>query len=291
MLFSPYHAGDVLFSSLPIKQISSSFVKGLVVFDRYVDICNDLNITKTFLLEGIPPYREEDCVLDDAKLMESLPTDRFYQCFRLSRDYNRTDFHLLDHFAFACGDSVLSEEALFSKKDTTLAPHFNAIEKPSVLLHFDAGWGLKVYPKKYQQELVEQLLKKDIKVVMLFDKDKKHLLIDGADLIKFSGFYQLKRLILDSHVVVGSDSFPCHYSAHVLGVPTIHLFGSTKPVNSNAIISKKYDCLTKEKPCCPCAMLETCRVNGGNDCANFERPNIVFSRILRMFKECYQIMV
>jgi hypothetical protein len=80
------------------------------------------------------------------------------------------------------------------------------------------------------------------------------------------------------------DSFPCHYSAHVLGMPTICLFSSTKPVNSNARHAVNYLYLENGLGCRPCYAVARCPVYRKHSCKNFVSPERVSEEITRMLE-------
>jgi hypothetical protein len=75
------------------------------------------------------------------------------------------------------------------------------------------------------------------------------------------------------------DSFPSHYCAHMLGLPTLCLFANTKPVNSDATASEHYMFLEQALSCRPCYATVHCPVYGGIECRNFSPPTMVADQV------------
>ncbi|HBG46729.1 MAG TPA: hypothetical protein DDW94_07040 [Deltaproteobacteria bacterium] len=73
----------------------------------------------------------------------------------------------------------------------------------------------------------------------------------------------------------------------VLALPTICLFSSTKPANSDAPVSERYLYLEKGVSCRPCGAMEQCPKNQKNYCENFVEPESVSEEIMRMLSNVY----
>jgi hypothetical protein len=177
---------------------------------------------------------------------------KFLRLLPTSRNYNTTEFHLIDHFAFALGHSPLNEGELVirtrsmpARAGSPRAPHSPA----KILLHFDAGWPLKVYPSSSQTALIELLQSRGHEITVLAPPGYSHPNVKATTFNKLSDFIALANA---NHILVGMDSFPSHYCAHVLGLPTLCLFANTKPVNSNAMASEHYMFLEQALSCRPC---------------------------------------
>lgn len=286
----PHHAGDVLFYCIAAKH-TPSHISSIVVNLRYSNIVNDLLPGfVTTDVDLIPPYRdgtgdlenEEDHFL---KIVPLLSPFNLYFFLRPSRDYNRTNLHLIDHFAFALGQSFQKPDDLVTKiKGTPCVYTQGSIAPIKILLHFDAGWEMKIYPKSYQQKIIKWLLRKGVEITVLATEERD---FGHYRSVTFKNLDQLKDLLCNHHLLVGSDSFPCHYATHVLGLPTICLFGPTKPVNSDALSSPYYKALKNVLSCCPCCGLKRCPKNGQTSCNNFVSPKQLLKEIVTMLSTIY----
>lgn len=138
-----------------------------------------------------------------------------------------------------------------------------------VLLHFDGGWPLKVYPPRLQRELVDRLLAHGYQVSVL-DSDI------GPDVPshRFSGLAGLNALLNEHDVLVGMDSFPCHYASQQRGVPVLCLFASTRITNL-AHGAPGYLAVSEGLACSPCGSRSACPRFGGTECRNFIAPAAV----------------
>lgn len=286
----PHHAGDALFYSIAARH-TPSHIGSLVVNRRYANIVNEL--LPAYVMTSIdlmPPYRDGSGILQSDESFffdfaaDLAPFSFYYYC-RPSRGYNRTSFHLIDHFAFALGQSFVQSEELVTRTNGA-PPVYRSANGPSyrVLLHFDAGWGLKVYPKEYQKQLIAGLLKAGMEVTVLGTEDRD---FGHYRSVAFKGLEPLKELLRSHHLLVGSDSFPSHYAAHVLGLPTICLFGPTKPANSDAVPSPYYKALECGMSCRPCGVLEICPQSEKFHCENFVTPPQLLQEICTMLSATY----
>ena len=283
----PNHAGDVLFFALAFNQVDSSYLR-VAVNRAYVDIVKDVApLLGTVAIDTQQVNRDRSFAAGNAvrdyeyfeAYKDSLPPKSFYTYCRPSRNYNTTDFHLIDHFAFALGHSPRDERELLIQR--RLAPprlmEPLASNTPArILLHFDAGWPLKVYPSSMQSALIELLLSRRHEVTVLAPSGYVHPGIHTTTFRSLADFVDLAR---SHHLIVGMDSFPSHYCAHVLGLPTVCLFSSTKPANSNATPSGHYAFLEQGLRCRPCYSVTHCPVYGGTECRNFVAPLVVADQI------------
>jgi len=286
----PYHAGDVLFYSIAAKH-TPSHISSIVVNHRYSKIVNEvLPGYVTTDIDLIPPHRdgtgdlesEEDHFL---KIVPLLSPFNVYFYLRPSRDYNCTNLHLIDHFAFALGQSYQTSADLVTKIKGIPCVYTLASTRPiKILLHFDAGWETKVYPQNYQHKLIAGLLQSGFEITVLGTEERD---FGHYRSVIFKNMEQLKDLLCNHHLLVGSDSFPCHYATHVLGLPTICLFGPTKPANSDAMTSPYYKALINGLSCCPCRCLKECPINGQNSCNNFVNPKQLQEEIVSMLSAIY----
>lgn len=287
--FMPHHAGDVLFYALAARD-TVSHISRIVVNRQYANILDEvIPEYGVYTIEPSSPKRvgsggsDEQYFLDFAP---DLPPFSFYYYCRQARNYNLSEFNLIDHFGFALGQSFFDRKDLISVAKKEPVPFKPAIpEHPlRILLHFDAGWGLKVYPEHFQQVLVQNLLLKGIEITILGTEDRD---FGSYRSVKFTDLESLKGLLKSHHLLVGSDSFPSHYAAHVLGLPTICLFGPTKPVNSDARISSRYRYLERELPCRPCCHVDYCITHSKPWCNNFISPEQLLEELFAMLESNY----
>lgn len=275
----PYHAGDALFLARALSMTQHA-LEGIAICSSYTDILANhapqISITS---IELPAPYRDGWAISEQGHFelfSKQLPTARLYTYLRPSGDYNRTQLHLIDHFAFAVGATPRSAGDLVwahpGPQRLTVPPS----PPPRILLHFDAGWSLKVYPITYQSTLIDALLGLGYEVTVLGKTNEE---CDGYKQVRFTNYAALVSLLEQQHLVVGMDSFPAHLCTHAMGIPTICLFGSTRPENSNAPASSRYRHLEAGLSCRPCYSLENCPRFGGRDCHNFVAPEVVVENI------------
>jgi hypothetical protein len=216
-------------------------------------------------------------------IKEYLPQDGFYYYCHHSRDANVAAFHLIDQFAFALGEQCYVEQDLLTRSKQSpprlFQPELPANEDVHLLLHFDGGWPLKIYPKPLQDRLISLLHAKAYKITVLA---ADHYENAKCSVTTFKSYTQFKALLQTQHLMVGMDSFPAHYAAHVLGLPTLCLFASTRPENADAPAAQNYLLLEQGLRCRPCNGFAHCPLYGGTDCRNFVHPETVADSIESM---------
>lgn len=287
----PYHAGDALFFAIAYNNTATHFSR-MVVNRTYRDIvAANAPGLETLVLDMPPNHRAdngqtETFVPDHAyfeAFQDTLPEDSFYYYCRPSRSYFLTEFHLVDHFAFALGyRSYGNAGLLFNSKPypALFRPDIPA-EPVAVLLHFDGGWPLKIYPRDLQERLIDLLHARGCRITVLAGSEYEH---PKCTVTAFHGYTQFTELLKAHHILVGMDSFPCHYSAHVLGLPTICLFSCTRPENSNAPGAVNYAYLEVGLDCRPCSAVALCPLYRDGDCRNFVSPEVVANEIASMIR-------
>lgn len=287
-----HHAGDVLFYSIAAANTPNSHIDGIVVNRNYLNILNRVIPDYSHIsVDLVPPYRDGTRIMqsEENHFLEFAPELQpfsFFNFMRPSRDYNDTEFHLIDHFAFALGQSFLSPEELVTKiKGSPSISRLSHGAPFRILLHFDAGWGLKVFPKRAQKELISGLLSAGMEVTVLGTEDRD---FETYQSVAFKGLEHLQELFHRHHLLVGSDSFPCHFAVHVAGLPAICLFGPTKPINSDALPSVYYKALERGLSCKPCYRLEDCPVTRDRYCKNMVSSAVIQKEIMLMLGNIYQ---
>ena len=287
----PYHAGDVLFFSLAAGRVRSH-ISAIVVHEAYADIVAKCapRLKPILYKPAVPPPErdrtDEDCFFE---VVRHLPGNNFYGYGRPARDHKETLFHFVDQFAFALGRDFLNGDLLINTlpRPTAFRPY--SLPGPfRILLHFGGGWPLKVYPESYQEELINLLISKRFRVTVLHDQGGKRW--SQCDCRSFSGMLPFIELLETHHLLVGMDSFPCHYAAFIHGLPTICLFANTRPINAAAPLSGRHLYLEKGYSCRPCRSRNVCpaaEVHHDGYCGNFVEPKTVGATIETMLKDLY----
>jgi hypothetical protein len=275
----------VLFFSLAFSAVRPP-IDRMAVNRPYRDIVADVAPGLGLQIIDVPPPNrdpKEEFITDGkyfAKFQDSLPEDSLYLYFRTSRNYNETIFHLVDHFAFALGRHFHSVEDLVSGR-LPVPGRLASRTRPAarVLIHFDAGWALKVYPRRHLETLIDLLRARDCQVTILAGANFSH---SKAEVTTFKDYHSFKELMQNHDILVGMDSFPSHFAAHVVGLPTVCLFSSTRPENSDAPSAKHYVVLEKGLECRPCCYATYCHRYDRDECANFVEPEAVVATVERM---------
>lgn len=287
--FMPHHAGDTLFFVLAFNRMHSHVTR-IAVSRAYQDVVRDNAPGLEVLPLDAPVINRDDDLKKGIVTPESvyfhnvegdLPRDSFYYFCRPSRDYNATKHHLIDHFGFALGGRLCTETHSLARRGQRLGVPRAASAQGArrVLLHFDAGWPLKVYPRPDQDRLIDLLHDKGYAVTVLAENFGERA---KCRVTSFKSYAHFKTLVQTHDILVGMDSFPAHYAAHVRGLPTICLFASTRPENSNAPGIARYAFLEKGLSCRPCYARARCPLYGQDSCRNFVGPEIVADEIDRM---------
>ena len=191
----------------------------------------------------------------------------------------------MDNYHFAIGSSINSNNDLLTKK---LNPEYYLPPKNEnsfkVLIHYEGGWPLKTFPINYLNELVKLFFDKGFRITVLSSKINKN---KYYNVVKYTNLSDFKTLIASHNLLIGMDSFPVHYGAHAAGIPTICLFGNTKPVNSDSRLSKYYNYVTGDLQCVGCFGFDKCPVNNKITCDNFPKPAKVYETAISMLDGLY----
>jgi hypothetical protein len=289
----PHHAGDVLFFALACNGTEPRFSR-VAVNRAYRDIVADnapqlaiVSIDET-IINRSGEFQQDKATPENVyfhSFKDGLPKDSLYYYCRPSRDYNATSFNLIDHYAFAVGGRFYTEDRLLTGRTRAVPkciPRTNATEPVRVLLHFDAGWPLKIYPRPHQDRLIDLLQNRGYSVTVLASDPGAYVKCDATT---FKGYWAFKELLEKHQFLIGMDSFPAHYAAHVQGVPTICLFSSTRPDNSNAPSALNYASMEAGLRCRPCYGVAKCPLYGAPTCRNFVEPERVFAEMERILAE------
>lgn len=271
----PYHAGDLLFFALAHRRIPAPFVTGVVVERKFEDVIRAASPSLPYRVIDLASTRGNgDIAWENMQvdaIRSQLADDLLYYYCRPLRYYDTAQYHLLDQYAFAMGHDGCS--SLVKGEGNRLSIRSDI----SVLLHFDGGWPLKIYPRAWRQRLIEMLASRGYRVTTLTDDPEANCQTHRN--VCFTNLSALKNLIEQHMILVGMDSFPCHYAAHVLGTPTICLFACTQPSNSDAPASSHYMALEMGLSCRPCRAWSACARDGGTECGNFVAPERVIEAI------------
>jgi ADP-heptose:LPS heptosyltransferase len=195
------------------------------------------------------------------------------------RRYDRARYHLADQWRFSLSNDL---HPLVAEQVEAPPPARKAMGR-SVLLHFEGGWSLKIYPRAAQRELVQRLLDMGFAVTVASGED----LGIACRKVRIGGVEHLKETLAAHAIFVGMDSFPTHYAVHVAKHPTLCLFASTQPQNSDAPPSAFYQALHRGLSCVPCSSATICPAFGGTECRNFTPPDEVARHVGELYTSSY----
>src|SRR5690606_24540786 len=140
-----------------------------------------------------------------------LPPDSSFLFLRPSRGYIDADYTLAAQLAYTVGN--LGDETRYPQGATLVAPNpaelaaahypLPVVRGPRVLLHFDGGWPLKVYPSEWQHELVTLLRAAGFQPSVLGSS------VQGVPSYQFEGLGSFQTLLQQHDLLIGMDSFPC----------------------------------------------------------------------------------
>ena len=272
--FFTHHAGDALFMGIAAGMTENPLYDEILINEAYYPIIEKLHGKVRFspIAGPIPfrgEYRKEDCqhFLDMAP---RLAKGVFHVYCRGIRNYNFTNFHYIDHFRFCLGVSLTDDRQLHRGVigGSVHPARSNSNVPPTILLHFDAGWPLKVYPRSLQLELVASLMEEGFRLIALDAREP----LPNVESLRFGNLEEFDALLDRVDIVIGMDSFPAHYAAQARAIKTIHLFSSTHPVHSWAGEGANHRALHNGKSCCPCLGWDKCVRHGGAVCHNFAHP-------------------
>jgi hypothetical protein len=159
-----------------------------------------------------------------------------------------------------------------------------AKEKINILLHFEGEFPLKTYPELYQDELIDSLYKAGYHVTVLSSTEPRSSRYSTA---KYKNLSWYQEFLSSQQLIIGIDSFPLQYAAHVLNIPSICLFGPSKPGNTGAKVNKYYYFIDKNMPCDGCNSFDRCRANGKSVCFKYTEPTDVLAAAFKMLDEIY----
>lgn len=282
--FFTHHAGDALFMGIAASMTERPLFDEILINKAYFPIVRDNPGKITFATTDGPipfrgEYRKEDChhFLD---MVPRLARGVFHVYCRGTRNYNFTNFHYIDHFRFCLGASLTDDSQLHRGLAiaSVHAARSRGDEPPTILLHFDAGWPLKVYPRSFQLELVTLLREQGFQLIALDAHDP----LPEVESLRFGTLEEFNALLDRVDLVIGMDSFPAHYAAQARAIKTLHLFSSTHPVHSWAGDSAHHRALHNGASCCPCLGWDKCVRHGGSVCRNFAPPAAVLRGVAEL---------
>lgn len=282
-----HHAGDVLLSVQAIEDCGQG-IDGIVVHTAYADVARAVGGRLPIIeVDGPLPARggiaspshplNEEILYFEQVVAPVLPRDSAFVFLRPSRGYIEADYTLAAQTAYTVG--VKGDELRYPRGFTLEAPEpgnltneqrerLPKVRGPRVLLHFDGGWPLKVYPREWQRELIDGLRALGFEPAVLgasFPDVPSH---------QFTGLAALDALLAGHDLLIGMDSFPCHYASQRLRLPTLCLFASTRMENL-AHAAPDYLAIEQGLHCSPCGSRDICPRFGGTACLNFVPPATV----------------
>lgn len=288
----PFHAGDVAFFCLASRLNRHNDYDRHIVCRDYKDVFRDCGSTLEPIFLDQPPAPHTGAVGGPRYFIQSLPVlgeavqrENFIVYGRPSKSYNLTPFNLIDHARFALGEALTAfEDTLYAKPPLATNRCPRPVAPLRVLMQLNGGWQLKVYPSDDRAVLIRALRVLGCEVTVI---DMKEAAIDGAQVVKAGSTGRLAALLNDHHVFVSVDTFPLHFASHVVGHPTVALFGSTAPNNSDAPRRPGYRLPMPFMPCAPCGKLDYCVLTKSGGCSNYPRPNQIIAAIFELADEIY----
>src|SRR3989338_5251997 len=288
----PYHAGDVLFLAIALKE-SGSYVRKMIISNWYGDIPQECAPDIASLAIAITPTMRNNVSKSDEvffwALVGLIPEEdlrsSFYYFFRPCANNWKTNFHLIDQFAFASGSTFIKKKKLLSSRLTVnhYSPERN-VGRHKILFHFEGGWPLKQYPQQFQSLMIDLFHSKGYEIIVLASHMSDS---DKYKVVKYDNLSSYRKLLLSQHLIIGLDSFPVHYAAYVIGLPAICIYGNVKPSVSKARLSNHYTFLTRGMECANCGAVDKCPINGKNECDNFPKPEQIFITAEKMLSNLY----
>ncbi len=287
----PYHAGDVLFFMKAFCRAEHPF-NALIVHEEFAPIVKKIAPDLELILvkensvgrgayadSALTSHKNDEILFFHHVIYKYIPPGALFYWFRMSKDYAFANSHMIDQWINSLSNDRLGSTA----GELRCLSHAPSNDK-SVLLHFDGGWLLKIYPQEQQRVLVDLLRAQGYRVSVLTSK----ALAYSVHTVPFRSVAALEADILSHAIFVGMDSFPVHFATHVLLHPSICLFSSTRPANSNASVFSGYRYMNKGLPCSPCTMHENCDTFSNNFCKNFSSPEDVLVAVDTMFQAYYE---
>jgi len=281
-----FHAGDMVFWSQALALETTCF-RSAVVLSAYADILSFLSPELVCLGVDHPvPHRAGYQVVDGhAALFELVrqleargTAPRFWHLFRPFRDYSRPHHHLREAMAFAIGGSGHRLRRPLPSAPALRERQLSRPRPGRVIVHFEGGWSLKEYPTDRRAELLTLLRAAGYDPLILGQPEPAAPEVVAQPYTSLAAF---RTLLTSAEAVIGCDSFPSHFS-QALGVPTLQLFGSTRPANSRGIESPGYRYLQHPLPCVPCNAMTACPLDGSSSCRAHASAHEVLESLRRL---------
>lgn len=279
-----YHAGDVLFLCEALRAEQAPF-RSIGVLGDYADIAAFLRPDLRCLTipkDAVPQRAGSDVYCEFALLQQYLlhweqaraadDPPRFYHFLRSFRSLSHTRHHLREALAFSVGGEGSALRPLQRRPRASLAPSAadsGSPQRPRILVHFEGGWSLKEYPKERRAELLSLLLAEGFQPVLLGRAEPGFADVQA---VSYRGLTDFRSLLSSVQALIGCDSFPAHF-ADLHGIPTLQLFGSTRPENARGTESPTLRVLHHPMPCVPCDERFVCRLDGGVSCRAHATPS------------------
>jgi len=176
-------------------------------------------------------------------------------------------------------DIPVSEHEIKCKK-----PFFNLSSKkaregkPIILIVLGASFDSKIYPVDKYAQIVNAL---QANFVALWHSNKELAMAErlqslskGAKITKCENFSELKKLVINSDLVIGGDTGPTHI-AWAFNIPSVTIFGST-PLERNCFITDKNLAISHGNK------VDAYKINKQDFSINLIKPELILSLIKRL---------
>jgi heptosyltransferase-1 len=170
--------------------------------------------------------------------------------FAVPRDLHAVD-RLRRLFAAALGYPLPQTPADYG------VPRPSPPQRPRLLLLHGATWATKRWPEAYWGELARLAAAKGVEPALRWHDAAEREVAEriaasapGTGVLAAPDLETLRRVIGEASVVAANDSGPAHLAA-ALGVPSVTLYGSTRPAH-NGTMGPDQVHLAADFPCSPC---------------------------------------
>ena len=251
-------------------------LKKLQKLEKYDQVYDLQGLIKSAIITRFIPS-EERIGFDRQSIREKLASYFYSKKYHFPYHEN-----VISRYVGLVGSSLkisITEEDIFNKK-----PFFNLTssktnsDKPTIVIILGASFRSKIYPVDQYSVIAKTLSANFIAIWHTKDElkmaQKLHSLANNVSLVKCENFYALKKVILNSDIVIGGDTGPTHL-AWSLNKPSITIFGST-PSKRNCFITEKNLAISS------CSNINPYKINKHDSSINKISPENIIALITKL---------